>query len=296
MKDIINIVIIASVIKMKLCDLHSHSTFSDGTCTPSELISLAEEQGLSALALTDHNTSKGLSEFFKAAENSSVEAVPGCEFSTDWEGHELHIVGLLFDESRWAEIEDYVELLNMAKKHSNIKLIENLNNAGYKITYDEVAKSTDANEFNRAHVARTLVAKGYAESVDSAFKNILKESLGFYVPPRRLGALTTIKFIKDNGGVAILAHAFLNLSYEELERFLPEAKKAGLDAMETLYSKFSDEETRLAKELAKRFNLKESGGSDFHGTNKLDIHIGIGRGNLEIPYEYLEKLKINKDQ
>ncbi|MBQ9531325.1 MAG: PHP domain-containing protein [Eubacterium sp.] len=277
---------------MKLCDLHSHSTFSDGTFTPTQIVALAEELGLSAVALTDHNTSKGLPEFMKAGEHSSVETIPGCEFSTDWEGHELHIVGLFFSEEKWAEVEDYVELLNMAKKNSNLKLIKNLNDAGYEITYDEVAKSTDASEFNRAHVAKILLKKGYASSMDDAFKNILREDLGYYIPPKRLNALTTIRFIKDNGGAAILAHAFLNLTYEELEIFLPQAKEAGLDAMETLYSKFSDEETTRAKELVKRFGLKESGGSDFHGTNKPDIQLGSGMGNLKIPLKFMEKLTV----
>lgn len=276
---------------MKICDLHSHSTFSDGTCTPNELISIAKKQGLSALALTDHNTSKGLSEFLKAGKDSGIETIAGCEFSTSWNNHELHIVGLFFDESTWVEVEDYVEMLNMAKKHSNNTLIKNLNGAGYKITYDEVARITDANEFNRAHVARVLVNKGYAKSVDEAFKNILRENIGYYVPPKRLGALATIRFIKDNGAVAILAHPFLNLNFEELEEFLPLAKEAGLDAMETLYSKFSEEETRLAKELVKRFDLKESGGSDFHGSAKPEIQLGTGCGKLCVPYEFAEKLR-----
>ncbi|MBE6741866.1 MAG: PHP domain-containing protein [Ruminococcaceae bacterium] len=276
---------------MKTCDLHCHSTFSDGTFTPSEIISLAKKQGLSAVALTDHNTTKGLSEFISAGKNSSVETVAGCEFSTEWEKHELHIVGLFLDEKVWNEVEDYVELLNLAKKNSNIKLIQNLKAAGYEITYDEVAASTDAAEFNRAHVAKLLVKKGYAISVNEAFQNILSEEKGYYDPPERLNSLMTIRFIKQYGGVAVLAHAFLNLNYEELEEFLPAAKEAGLDAMETNYSKFSKEETRLAKELAKRFDLKESGGSDFHGTVKPDIQLGSGLGNLKVPFDFLEKLR-----
>ena len=200
-------------------------------------------------------------------------------------------MGLFFDKSRWVEVEDYVELLNIAKKNSNTKLIDNLKNAGYEITYEEVASTTDAEEFNRAHVARVLVSKGYADTMDDAFRNILSEKHGYYVPPRRLGAIATIIFIKDNGGTAILAHPFLNLNYEELERFLPEAKEAGLDAMETLYSKFDEETTKKAKELARRFGLLESGGSDFHGANKPEIQLGTGMGNLQIPIEFYEKLK-----
>ena len=276
---------------MKVCDLHCHSTFSDGSMTPTDIVKLAEQQGLSALALTDHNTSKGLAEFINAGKGSSVETVAGCEFSTDYEGTELHIVGLFMPESAWKEIEDYVELMHMAKRNSNIKLIERLCAAGFDITYDEVAKTTDADEFNRAHVARVLAEKGYAKSVQDAFDKILKESCGYYVPPKRLGALATIRFIKANSGTAVFAHPFLNMNYEQLVEFLPKAKEAGLDAMETLYSKYDEQTTLKAKELAKRFGLKESGGSDFHGKAKPDISLGTGRGNLKVPYEFYENLK-----
>ena len=276
---------------MKLCDLHSHSTFSDGTFSPAQLVHLAEEMGLSALALTDHNTPKGLPEFIEAGKNSTVETIPGCEFSSEYKGRELHIVGLFFPEKTWAEIEDFVEIMVMAKKNSNIKMIKKLNELRYDISYDEVAASTDADEFNRAHVAKVLFQKGYVPSVDDAFQTLLKKGNGIYVPPKRIPSLATIKFIKHNGAAAILAHPFLNMNYEELEEFLPKAKTAGLDAIETHYSKFSEEETRQAKELARRFNLKESGGSDFHGSVKPDIQLGSGRGNLKVPYEFKENLE-----
>ncbi|MBQ2584832.1 MAG: PHP domain-containing protein, partial [Erysipelotrichaceae bacterium] len=114
----------------KRVDLHCHSTFSDGTLTPTELVQLAKQQGLSALALTDHNTSAGLKEFMEAGKDSGVITVPGCELSTEWKGKEIHIVGLFFREKYWAEVEDFVELMHIAKRNSNETLIKNLNNAG----------------------------------------------------------------------------------------------------------------------------------------------------------------------
>ena len=155
---------------MKTCDLHCHSTFSDGSLTPTEIVALAKQQGLSAVALTDHNTTKGLAEFMQAGESAGLETVAGCEFSTEIDGSELHILGLFMPQETWVEIEDYVELLHMAKHHSNEKLIERLCEGGYGITYEEIAALTDADEFNRAHVARALVARGYASSVEEAFK------------------------------------------------------------------------------------------------------------------------------
>ncbi len=276
---------------MKTCDLHCHSYYSDGSFSPAQLVRMAEEKGLSALALTDHNTSKGLREFVDAGEKSGVIVVPGCEFSTDFEGTELHVVGLFFKEESWSEIEDYVELAKIAKRNSNRKLIEALRADGYDVTYEEAASLTDADTFNRTHVARILVAKGQLESVASGFQTILKEGNGYYVPARRLGAYLTIRFIKSYGGVAVLAHPFLNLSYDRLLDFLPVAKAEGLDAIETLYSTFDEETTARAFELAGRFDLKPSGGSDFHGIAKPDIKLGSGRGNLSVPFEFYEALR-----
>ena len=276
---------------MKTCDLHCHSTFSDGTLTPTELIRLAEKQGLSALALTDHNAGKGLYEFMMAGKNSSVEAIPGCEFSTDYKGTELHIIGLYFPEKAWLDIKEYVEEMRRSKRESNIRMLEMLSADGYNINYDEVAKMTSADGFNRAHVARVLLEKGYVRSVKEAFSTLLSENSKYYVSPKRLDAFKTIRFIKKHGSVAVLAHPFLNMNYEQLEEFLPKAKAVGLDAIETLYSKFSEEEIRKAKELAARFDLMESGGSDFHGSAKPEIQLGTGLGNLEVPYEFVEKLK-----
>ncbi|MBO5495674.1 MAG: PHP domain-containing protein [Eubacterium sp.] len=275
---------------MKVCDLHSHSNCSDGTFAPRELVSLAKEIGLSALALTDHNTAKGLHEFMEAGKKLGVTTVPGCEFSTEYNGTELHIVGLFLSKDVWGEIEDFVELMHMAKRESNKRLIRALNDAGYKLTYEEVANSTDADEFNRAHVARVLTAKGYTKSVNEAFGNLLKEKHGYYIPPKKLASLYTVKFIKAIGGTAVLAHPFLNMSYDELCEFLPKAKEAGLDAIETHYSKFTPQQTAQAEELAKRFGLKQSGGSDFHGETKPDISLGTGLGNLAVPYEFYENL------
>ncbi|MBQ9227438.1 MAG: PHP domain-containing protein [Eubacterium sp.] len=276
---------------MKICDLHCHSNCSDGTMTPAELICHAEQCGVAALALTDHNTAKGLPAFLKAAESSTVEAVAGCEFSTDHEGKELHIVGLFMPPSSFAEIEDYVALMHIAKRHSNQKLIRRLNEAGYPITYEEVAASTEADEFNRSHVADVMVKKGYVPDKKTAFAGILKEGNGFYEPPRRLGALATIRFIKEFGGVAVHAHPLYSVDVDFMLRFLPEAKAAGLDAIETLYSEYTAEQTAQAQALAAQFGLRQSGGSDFHGAAKPGLFMGTGRGNLAVPYAFYENLK-----
>ena len=260
--------------------------------TPTELIALAKKQGISALALTDHNTAGGLAELLSAAEGSGIEAVPGCEFSTEHEGKELHIVALFLKEESWAEVEDYVELMHMAKHNSNLKLLKRLAEAGYKIEYDEVMELTDAKEFNRNHVARALLKKGYVSSVEEAFETLLKKGAGFYEPAKKLGSLATIRFIKHIGGVAVWAHPFFSIKDKDrVDSILSQATEAGLDAIETDYTTYTEEQTKTAKALADKYNLLYSGGSDFHGEGKPDISLGTGYGDLKIPYEYYKKLK-----
>ena len=273
----------------KKCDLHSHSVFSDGTLTPAELVRLAEEKGISALALTDHNTSMGLKDFMEAGKNSPVITVPGCEFTTEWNKKEVHIVGLFFKEEYWQEIEDFLELAKIAKLNSNNRLIENLQKAGYDISVEEVAAMTNGN-YNRAHVAKVLLEKNYVSSTSEAFDTILKEGNGFYFPASRIQSATTVRFIKTYGATAIVAHPLLNLTPEELEVFLPEMKAAGLDAMETHYTEFDEKMMKTAVSLAERFGLKQSGGSDYHGKNKPWIELGEGRGDLFVPYEFYEDM------
>lgn len=274
----------------KTVDLHCHSIYSDGTLTPAELVKLAEKQGLSALALTDHNTSLGLKEFMEAGKHSSVITVPGCEFTTEWRKKEIHIVGLFFREEYWSEIEDFLELAHIAKISSNTMLINKLQEAGYDVSFEEAEAMTDGGEFNRAHVARLLVQKGYVKDTPEAFNTLLRDGGGFYFPPRRITSMAAIRFIKTYKATAILAHPLLNLTPEEMPEFLTEAKAAGLDALETHYTEFTEQMRETAVSMAERFDLKQSGGSDYHGLAKPWIELGRGRGNLSIPFSVYEDM------
>lgn len=275
----------------KICDLHCHSTFSDGTKTPAELVALAEQKGISALALTDHNTSSGLKDFMEAGKNSSVITVPGCEFTTEWNGKEIHVVGLFFKEEYWPEITDFLELSQIAKVNSNRLLIKNLAGAGYDINFEEVVELAGSEEFNRAHVARVLFKKGIVGSVQEAFDTLLKKGNGFYIPAKRITSAAAIRFIKTYEATAIIAHPYLSLKPDEVREFLPQAKEAGLDAIETHYTTYDEETTKLAIAVAEEFGLKQSGGSDFHGEAKPDIDLGVGRGNLRVPYQFYEDMR-----
>ena len=274
-----------------MCDLHTHSTFSDGSLTPTELIRAAEDIGLDALALCDHNTVAGLPELLKAAENSPVEAVPGCEFSSDYLGIDLHIIGLFIPESQYDRVTSKLAETQAAKEQSNLELVANLAKDGYVIDYPAL-RAQAGGFINRANIARALVEKGYVPSVKDAFSQLLSAKGKYYIPPKRLDSFEVIDFIKSIGAVAVLAHPFLNFKEEaQLRAFLDEAVKHGLDAMETIYTAYSDETSTLARKIAADYSLKESGGSDFHGSAKPATALGTGKGNIKVPTEFLQKLK-----
>ena len=278
-----------------ICDLHTHSTFSDGTLTPGELIRLAEELNISAVALCDHNTAAGLPDFLKAAENSPVEAIPGTEFSTEYRGTELHILGLFIEPDRYAPVTALLADLLSRKERSNRQLVENLMAAGIELDYDAIKASTPRGQVNRALIAAEMVRLGYCGSIQEAFSQWLSEKRGLYRPPERLDAFEAIRFIKSIGALAVLAHPFLNLDEAGLREFLRQAVPQGLDAMEVYYPKFTPEQTLLAARIAAEFGLLPSGGSDFHGANKPDIQLGTGRNNLRIGTDILLRLRQRKD-
>lgn len=277
---------------MKICDLHAHSTASDGTLTPTQLLHLAVKTGLSAVVLCDHNTVEGLPEFTEAAKELPLEAVPAIEFTTEFENTELHMLALWVQPSRYAAINKILDDFKRRKAESNVLLVENLAKAGYRVDYRAIEK--EHSYVNRAHIAQALMDGGYVSSVKEAFKTLLKPEQGYYVPPKRPDALEIIGFIKSIGAVAVLAHPLLNLDEAGLRKFLPLAKAAGLDGMETLYAKYTPEETALAKRLAAEFGVLESGGSDFHGDTKTDIALGSGRGDLQVPLNFLTQLRNRK--
>lgn len=274
----------------KYCDLHTHSTYSDGTLTPAQLIAEAQKQGLSAIALTDHNTVAGLPAFLEAAAGSGVEAVPGIEFSTEYCGVELHILGLCIKPEYYPVINDLLQQFLDRKEKANMEMIRRLNQAGIPLDYKKIRDSSAGN-INRAVIGAEMVRLGVTETVKQAFSQWLSADKGFYIPPKRPDAFETIRFIKSIGAVAVLAHPFLSLDEARLRQFLPTAVEAGLDGMETFYSTYDAQTIQLAGQLADFYGILKSGGSDFHGGNKPDIAMGVGRGNLQIPLRLWENLK-----
>lgn len=276
----------------RFCDLHTHSVFSDGTLTPTELVELAEELGLGAVALTDHNTVLGLPEFLAAAEGKAVEAVPGVEFSVDYQDGELHILALYIRPEHYSAAMAIAGQMQENKRKSNIALVEALNRAGYAISYEKIKAAMPAGEPNRALIAAELKACGYVSSNQEAFRKLLSPKQGYYVPPKHIDAFELISFVRSIGAVAVWAHPWLHLKQEEQVReFLSKAIPVGLQGMETQYPLYTPEQTALAASLAEEYGLLQSGGSDFHGANKPDIALGTGKGSLAVPVELLRKIK-----
>lgn len=272
------------------CDLHVHSTFSDGTLTPRQLLQLACDAGLSAVALTDHNTVTGLPEFLAAAPEFPVAAVPGIEFSVDYMGTELHLLALFVKPAFFDTITVMMEDFKHRKEQSNRDLVDNLNNLGFVLDYESIQQRGNG-YVNRAHIAAEMTEKGYTASIKDAFKQYLNPKKGYYTPPRWPDVFEMIRFIKSIGAVAVLAHPFLQLEEAPLREFLLHAVETGLDGMEVLYPMFDEMQTACAKALCEEFSILPSGGSDFHGDNKPHIKIGVGEGNLAIPEKFVKSLE-----
>ena len=275
-------------------DLHLHSVHSDGSLTPAELITRAESLGLTTVALTDHNTVSGLADFTKEAEARGITAIPGIEMSTETGGVELHLVGLFISPEHYAPIEDMMQTYHRLKEESNTALIQKLNQGGYAITYPDVLRRAGTNTPNRAHVAMALLEAGYVTSVKEAFDRLLREQQGFYTPPKRLNTAEAVRYLRSIHALPVLAHPLLNLSEEALREVLPSLMEAGLAAMEVQHASYDDATITKATAVADEFGLLYSGGSDFHGEVKPDVHMGVGIKNgttPNIPDEYFEKLR-----
>lgn len=282
---------------MKTIDLHTHSNYSDGTCSPEELIILAGEKGLSALALTDHDTAAGVSSALEAMKklNSNLEFIPGTELSVDYKGKEIHMVGLYIDwkdEEFIQKTSHYVKL----RKERNIRMIQNFNDAGIPITLEMLQEGNPDTVITRAHFARAIIKLGVVKDTKEAFANYLGKDSPLYVARQYMNAFDAITLIKKTGGIPILAHP-LHYKFEEkkLHTMIQDLKDGGLVGIEVRYSNHTEQDTHFVGQLAMKYDLLPSGGSDFHGSNKPLISLGTGRGTLSVPYEYLENIKKYKE-
>ena len=276
---------------MKTIDLHLHSTFSDGTLTPTEIVSLAKKKNLSAMSLTDHDTVNGIQEAIAAGLEHNIEIIPGIELSSCYGKKEIHILGLFIDHEDATLKNELVRICNV-RDERNLKMINQFQEAGIMITMDEMLEFYGNAVLTRAHFADILLAKGYVKSRNEAFERYIGDHGPFFVPRERLLPEDAIRLIKQANGIPILAHPILyRLSNSELNKLVAYLCGLGLEGIEAIYSTYTASETRQVKALAKHYGLAISGGSDYHGANKPYLDLGTGKGNLRVPYEVLTNLK-----
>lgn len=277
-----------------IVDLHVHSTKSDGTFTPTELVEEAIRCGLTAFALTDHDTTAGIKEAKAAAKGTNLTVIPGIELSCFNKEHEVHIVGLFIEEDNPTFQTKLTDILN-SRDHRNELMMEKLREAGFSITLKELHAYFPNSIITRAHVARYLYETGAITDINVAFQKYIGDHCPCYVPREKVTPYQAIDLIHSAGGLAILAHPLLyHLGAENLKRLVIDLKNHGLDGLEAIYSTYTAGEEREMKQLAESVGLAVSGGSDFHGANKPAIHLATGKGNLYIPYSVLEKLEALK--
>lgn len=277
---------------MKTIDLHVHSNFSDGTCSPEELVDLAVDKGLSAFALTDHDTVAGVDTALSYQEKtkSPVQVIPGIEISSDYKKKEIHMVGLFVDHHDENLIQTTSKFVNL-RLHRNEEMVENFQKAGIPMTLTDLQEGNPDTVITRAHFARYLIKNGIAKDTKEAFAVYLGEDSPYYVDRKLIDAVDAISLIKAAGGVPILAHPIhYHMEEKALHDMVAVFKEHGLVGIEVKYSNHSSQDEIFVGHLAKEFHLLPSGGSDFHGSNKPAIDLGSGRGNLEIPYDYLKDI------
>jgi 3',5'-nucleoside bisphosphate phosphatase len=273
-------------------DLHTHTTHSDGSASPSDLIALATAKGARAVAITDHDTVSAIVEARAAADNCGIEFVAGIEISAEYSPGTMHILGYCIDHQS-AALAQKLDELQQAREKRNPQIASRLQSLGFDITYDEVVELAGNQVVGRPHFARLMIEKGYVASMQEAFDRFLKKDAPAYVTKARLSPRESIALIHDAGGAAVLAHPYqLKLSSsEDVEQLVGELTELGLDGIEAVYSRHSAAERTSYSQIAVRHGLVVTGGSDYHGTYKPDIDIVTGLGDLDVPYALLDALK-----
>lgn len=263
-------------------DLHVHSNISDGTMTPEQVVKLAADSGLAAIALTDHDTIDGIEEAVKAGEEYGVKIIPGIEISAEYKGSDLHILGLGIDYKN-KEFADKVALCRDSRDNRNLKMVEKINQQGFPLTWDIMVERFGNNSITRAHFAKYLLDEGYVQSKEEAFAKYLNPGCPCYVARQKVTPKEAIEMILGAGGHPVLAHPLLyKMSPDRIDSLVVMLKEYGLQGIEALYSLNRPEDDAFLKKLAARHKLYITGGSDFHGAIKPDISLGTGKGNLKI--------------
>ncbi len=262
-------------------DLHTHSHFSDGTLSPSGVISLAKLRGISVLALTDHDTTEGIEEAVRAGEYYGVQVIPGVELSCEYDGIEVHILGYFIDLTN-AELQRALDRQRGRRRDRMDQMLQRLSEAGIRISLDEVLGLARFGVVGRPHLAQVLVRKGYVRDLRSAYDLYIGHNRPYYVPTLRMDVYEAIDLIRSAGGLPVLAHPVFIPS-----RILPELlSRFAFWGMEVIYPEHPPRFVEQLRALAREKGLAITGGSDFHGSAKKEDYLGrVGLSQEE--YEVL---------
>jgi predicted metal-dependent phosphoesterase TrpH len=277
-------------------DLHIHSTASDGSLAPSEILHLAHKLNLGAIAITDHDSLEGSKEAFRAGIPSSVKFLSGVEISAAYPpflsgSGSFHLLGyaIRLDDDA---LNQSLHKLRQARKNRNPEILNRLNELGCALTLTEVRNAVGEGQLGRPHIARAMVEKGFVASVDEAFDRFLGDNKPAYVNKYRVECEAAIQMISDAGGIPVLAHpGLLGIdNQDDLIQLIVNLKEIGIKGIEVYYPEHAPEQRKNFAEIAHRFDLLMTGGTDFHGAMMPDIKLGSGKGDLFIPYALYEKL------
>lgn len=273
-----------------MIDLHMHSVFSDGTCTPEALIDLAVRGDVTAVALTDHDTMDGVPRFLSAAQTAGIRAVSGMELGAACPSGELHLLGYGMEDHAPA-LREGMARLQAARQERNEGILSRLKAMGLEVDVGEVLVPGKGHVIGRPHIAQALLARGHVRTIKEAFDRYLARGAAAFVSRRPLAARDAIEMIRAARGVPVLAHPFtLEMDVDGLRGLLKELREAGLEGLEAYYAQHREAQIQTCLSLCREFDLAPSGGSDYHGARTPDLRIGRGFGNLRVPDDLLDQL------
>lgn len=279
----------------KVYDLHLHTTASDGTVTPKELVKLSKEMGLKGIAITDHDTTDGIAEGITAAKEFGIELIPGIELSSSLNGNDVHILGYFINKEDPFLIE-ILQKINIKRDERNLRILKNLEKYKIKLTLNELKQEAKGKIISKLHIANVMVNKGIVYTKEEAFKSYLGKNGVVYEGHGSFSPHRAVEILVQNGAFVSLAHPNVySKNINEVEKLLIELKEKGLKGIEAQYPTFSKEEKKQYLELAKKHNLLVTGGSDFHGSNKKHINLGVEGVSFSQMLLIKESLKNKKE-
>ena len=267
---------------MKFADLHLHTQFSDGTFTPEELVLRAQNVGLACIALTDHDTVEGCARAAAACASVRLEFISGAELTAEHDDTEVHVLGYFLDTQNQVLL-DRIGKFQAVRQNRIREMCAALNKLGIPLKAESVFALANCKSPGRPHVARALVKEKLIGHLDEAFEKYLKKGRPAWVPKTKMSALESVELIHQAGGLAVMAHPGLNRT----DDIIPDLVKAGLDGIECFHTKHSTVMAERYLEIAEKYNLLVTGGSDCHGFSKKQPLIGT----VKLPYDHVEKLK-----